>query len=134
MSKQSPDFYLKYLDFSPSEETQEYIPPDTEEAAILDAYSQTVTRVVEKVGPAVAHINVTKRVDGQRTKSQRQAEGSGSGVVITPDGFTVTNSHVVEGANALVPPLSRLLLECSKNHAACSGLENTGYRGLHLSA
>src|ERR1700722_17913394 len=64
---------------------------------LLDSYSQGVTRAVEKVGPAVVNIRV------QKSSRERQAEsgGSGSGFVIAPDGFILTNSHVVHGADKL---------------------------------
>lgn len=68
------------------------IPESDEE--LLDAYSRAVVSVVEKVGPAVVSIGVKKRV---RTRHLGQ-EGAGSGVIIAPDGFILTNSHVVEGA------------------------------------
>jgi S1-C subfamily serine protease len=48
----------------------------------LDAYSQVVVSVAERLGPSVANLRVGRR-------------GSGSGVVITPDGFMLTNAHVV---------------------------------------
>ncbi len=67
----------------------------------LDAYSKVVTSVAEKVIPSVASLRVTKRVPGGR-----RAEGAGSAVVITPDGFLLTSAHVVAasagGSAALV--------------------------------
>src|SRR5277367_1182919 len=66
---------------------------------LLDSYSQSVTRAVEKVGPAVVNIRIQK----SSRESQRGGEsgGSGSGFVIAPDGFILTNSHVVHGADKL---------------------------------
>ena len=66
--------------------------PDDDEA--LDAYSRVVTRVVEQLTPSVASLRVWKRVRGGR-----RAEGSGSGVVITGDGFILTSAHVVHGTD-----------------------------------
>src|SRR5580704_13874226 len=62
-------------------------PPD--DRALLDAYSQTVTRVVDEVGDAVVRVDV-------RDAKGRKA-GSGSGVVVAADGLILTNSHVVSG-------------------------------------
>jgi S1-C subfamily serine protease len=60
--------------------------PDSDPAsALLDAYSQAVIRVVERVAPAVAHV--------------RRGRGGGSGLVIAPDGYVLTNAHVVDGAD-----------------------------------
>jgi S1-C subfamily serine protease len=64
---------------------------------LLDAYSRAVVSVVDGVGPAVVSIAVGTRV-GERAP---QAMGAGSGVVITPDGYVLTNSHVVHGARHL---------------------------------
>lgn len=67
--------------------------PETDED-LLDAYSRAVVGVVDKVGPEVVSIGVRKR-----TRSLRYGqEGAGSGVIIAPDGFVLTNHHVVEGA------------------------------------
>ena len=63
-------------------------PPSDEEA--LDAYSQAVTTVAERLSPSVANLRVSRRVRGGRV-----LDGGGSGVVITPDGFTLTSAHVV---------------------------------------
>ncbi len=65
-----------------------------EDARLLDAYSRAVIHVVEKVGPAVVSISL-----GRESRSEEfEPVGAGSGFVITPDGYIVTNSHVVQGA------------------------------------
>jgi len=66
--------------------------PDDAEA--LDAYSRAVIAVARTLGPSVASIRV-----GRRDRRGAPAEGAGSGVVITPDGFVMTSAHVVEGAD-----------------------------------
>jgi len=78
-------------------------PPSTDEE-LLDSYSKTVTRAVEMVGPAVVNIRVHKA----SRESQRGSEsgGAGSGFVIAPDGFILTNSHVVHGADKLEATLA----------------------------
>ncbi len=59
---------------------------------LLDTYSRTVADTIERVSPAVAHIEVAGERGG------RKAQGTGSGVVVSPDGLVLTNNHVVEGA------------------------------------
>src|SRR5437660_3149299 len=69
--------------------------PDSDNV-LLDAYSEAVSGAVARVAPAVAHVRV------ERSKPSRWGrEGSGSGFIITPDGYLVTNSHVAGGAAAI---------------------------------
>lgn len=74
-------------------------PPDDTE--LLDAYSRAVISVVESVGPAVASIAVGRR----RRRRWMSGTGSGSGVLIAPDGYLLTNSHVVHRAQHLTVSL-----------------------------
>ncbi len=71
-------------------------PPDDSEP--LDAYSRTVTGVVERVGGALVGIQRLRR---NSRASELQPEGAGSGIIITPDGYVLTNHHVVAGATSL---------------------------------
>jgi S1-C subfamily serine protease len=65
-----------------------------EEGEALDAYSTIVTTVAELVIPSVASLQVS-----HRTRNGRLAQGAGSAVAITPDGFLVTSAHVVDGTH-----------------------------------
>ena len=81
-------------ELNPSEAS---IPAETnaDERPLFDAYSQAVVDVVDRVGPAVV------RVETPPDREKRQRGGTGSGVVISPDGLVLTNSHVVQGASTV---------------------------------
>ena len=70
-------------------------PHNAGDGALLDAYSQTVSSVVDTVGAAVV------RVDTRETNGRAGRGGVGSGVVISPDGLVLTNAHVVNGAKEI---------------------------------
>jgi len=74
-----------------------------EEDELLDAYSRAVSGVVEKMSPAVVHIHVKHNANPQHPdpRARRGGMGSGSGFIFTPDGFILTNSHVVHGADEI---------------------------------
>jgi serine protease Do len=65
-------------------------PGEGSDEEALDAYSLAVTTVAERLSPSVANLRVSRRVRGGRI-----LDGGGSGVVITPDGFTLTSAHVI---------------------------------------
>jgi len=71
----------------------------TPDQVLLDAYSKTITDVVSHVAEAVVHIQVQKEVVDRRTNQKQMVGGSGSGFIISSDGFVITNYHVIEKAN-----------------------------------
>src|SRR5690242_6183619 len=79
--------------------------PPAQDVAALDAYSKSIISVVENVGPAVVQIGVTKVV-GSSPFGGQLAQGAGSGVIFAPDGYILTNSHVVDGARQVTVTLA----------------------------
>src|SRR5262245_5576799 len=69
----------------------------TGERELFDAYSEAVSSVVDTVGPAVVRVDTRAK---ERKGNQPQG-GTGSGVVISPDGLVLTNAHVVNGAREI---------------------------------
>ena len=85
------------------------------DASLLDAYSDAVIGALERVAPAVTFIEVVHRAGrpeggGAERRgapgSRRPAHGSGSGFLFTPDGYLLTNSHVVHGADEIAVRLN----------------------------
>jgi S1-C subfamily serine protease len=80
----------------------QYAVEKVNDEGLLDAYSRAVIEAAERVSPSVVYIQVTGRREGrQRRPGPEEVSGSGSGFVFTPDGFILTNSHVVHGATKI---------------------------------
>jgi len=73
---------------------------------LLDIYSKTITRAVASVAESVVHIQVQKEVDDRRKNQKLLMPASGSGFIISSDGFLITNNHVIEGAKEIKVALS----------------------------
>ena len=70
----------------------------TTDDSLLDAYSKTITGVVGSAAQAVVHIQVQKKTIDRRSRQEKVSEGSGSGFIISSDGYILTNNHVIENA------------------------------------
>jgi S1-C subfamily serine protease len=78
-----------------------------DDGELLDSYSRAVISAAEKVSPSVVHIGIQQVRSSDRPHTfPRETQGTGSGFVFTPDGFILTNSHVVHNAERLEVTLS----------------------------
>src|SRR3974377_2270176 len=86
-------------------------PASAEDLVLLAAYSRAVIGSVDRVGPAVLHLQISGVKDG--------SGAAGSGVVFTPDAYVLTNSHVVRGARKIHAtfPDGRTLPPSARGHS-----------------
>ena len=84
------------LDTSQANDEPVLPPTAGDDTEILDAYSTAVAGIVERVGPTVVRVDTRRSGTGARGRG-----GIGSGVILSPDGLILTNSHVVSGAHAI---------------------------------
>lgn len=92
-----PEFqWLNNRDVGAGEAGEAEVDPAADDRGLLDAYSRAVVDVVDRVAPSVVSI----RVVAEKRRGDT-GEGAGSGFVVAPDGFVVTNDHVVERARSV---------------------------------
>ena len=80
---------------------------DSSDDRLFDAYSRAVTGAAESVSPAVVNIEVAHAIGPRSNPRNPDAPaGSGSGFIVAPDGYIITNSHVVHRASRISVTLS----------------------------
>src|SRR5271155_4606101 len=79
---------------------------DSSDDQLFDAYSRAVTGAAESVSPAVVNIEVAHAARAGGSRGPDAPAGSGSGFIVAPDGYIITNSHVVHRASRISVTLS----------------------------
>jgi len=90
--------FLTSIDNSYDSPSPDRVIVESTDDELFDAYSKAVVRASETVSPSVVKIEVEQRSQRRRARPEGNVGGGASGFVFTPDGFVLTNSHVVEGA------------------------------------